>query len=278
MKLFIIMVLLFVTLYLSGCSSVQAATVRNEDGTIDEIVRIAIDPEEIQKSGYLVEAVQSDITAICLREANRIIDEYQLRVKLEYKLALFDGARAELMDLYDNLHVGTTNWDDDYRFQIAIRFDNIETYKYYYHIEENEKVEYNVEKHFLYDKLYYTTYTKYLNNVEIYNNLRTEFQELYPNLKDDNKLLFTYISDHKREHSDADYVERCGHQYYHTWEVDPGNFDQEIMIHYNIVNRGNCTILCILITLGVTLILLVIGFVVTKIRRKKALKLIKKNN
>ena len=91
--------------------------------------------------------------------------------------------------------------------------------------------------------------------------------EQFPNLtKADNKLLYTYATESRREHSDANYITYTAGKYYHTWEIDKSNLNQQITIYYILLNRANIIVLCLGISLIVCGVLFVIVF---KLNKKK---------
>ena len=116
------------------------------------------------------------------------------------------------------------------------------------------------EEHFFYNKVYWYGNTMYLKHRDLYNNLKAKYENNYPNLINhtDAKLTYTYCADLRRQHSDADYIEKVDGKYYHTWVVDKDNLDEQVMFYYNVANTYNWIIVCILITLFVTVILSIV--------------------
>ena len=128
----------------------------------------------------------------------------------------------------------------------------------------------STEEHFLYDKIYYSSSSMFADYSALYNKIYDEIISEYPNfINQENKLLYTYVTDSRREHSDADYITNLNGEYYHTWEVEPNNISTNVTFYYNVLNRANCIIVCIGTTILVSGILLLIGYIVEKRKNKK---------
>ena len=81
------------------------------------------------------------------------------------------------------------------------------------------------------------------------------------------QLLYTYKTESRREHSDADYVVEQDGYYYHTWVVDSDNVEKQIMFYYNIANAEIFIVLGIAISIGVGASLIVISQLIKKNRK-----------
>ena len=86
----------------------------------------------------------------------------------------------------------------------------------------------------------------YLKHYDLYQQIKEQLSLEMPELVaiNDCELLYTYVTDSRREHSDADYVQKIGNKYYHTWIVEDAENDI-IMIYYNVANSGIYIIICI---------------------------------
>ena len=110
----------------------------------------------------------------------------------------------------------------------------------------------------------------YTKHHALYESVKFQFNLDMPELVavDDCSLLYTYSTESRREHSDADYIQKIGNEYYHTWLVeDPEN--ETIMIYYNVANSGTWIIISIGIVLIVTLIMLIASLIISINNRKK---------
>ena len=274
-KILMICLLVVVTISFCACSSVRTMTVTNTDGTIDELVYISLDTQALIDAGYDnldIESMQTDITTTAMREASNIVDNFKQSIDdlLAFNFTMDFKTRTDLLNIRDGLEVVTSSWQDN-TYVIGLRFSDINVYRYYYNITEEAEVQPTNEEHFLYTKVIYSGLNMYVNYSDLYLKLNQEFSAKYPEFIDSssNELLYTYVTDLRREHSDADYVTYMDGKYYHTWIVDGNNLGEEITLYYNIANRGNCILLCIGISILVCGVLLIIGLIVDKHKKKK---------
>lgn len=273
-KILMICLLVVVTISFCACSSVRTMTVTNTDGTIDELVYISLDTQAIIDAGYDnldIESMQTDITTTAMREASNIVDNFKQSIDdlLAFNFTMDFKTRTDLLNIRDGLEVVTSSWQDN-TYVIGLRFSDINVYRYYYNITETTEVQPTNEEHFLYTKVIYSGLNMYVNYSDLYLKLNQEFSAKYPEfIENENELLYTYVTESRREHSDADFITRLDGNYYHTWIVDGNNLAEPITLYYNIANRGNCILLCIGISIVVCGMLLIIGVIVDKHKKKK---------
>ena len=273
-KILMICLLVVVTISFCACSSVRTMTVTNTDGTIDELVYISLDTQAIIDAGYDnldIESMQTDITTTAMREASNIVDNFKQSIDdlLAFNFTMDFKTRTDLLNIRDGLEVVTSSWQDN-TYVIGLRFSDINVYRYYYNITEEAEVQPINEEHFLYTKVIYSGLNLYVNYSDLYLRLNQEFSAKYPEfIENENELLYTYVTESRREHSDADFVTRLDGNYYHTWIVDGNNLAEPITLYYNIANRGNCILICIGISILVCGVLLIIGVIVDKHKKKK---------
>lgn len=273
-KILMICLLVVVTISFCACSSVRTMTITNADGTIDELVYISLDTQALIDAGYNnldIESMQTDITTTAMREASNIVDNFKQSIDdlLAFNFTMDFKTRTDLLNIRDGLEVVTSSWQDN-TYVIGLRFNDINVYRYYYNITEEAEVQPTNEEHFLYTKVIYSGLNMYVNYSDLYLRLNQEFSAKYPEfIENENELLYTYVTESRREHSDADFVTRLDGNYYHTWIVDGDNLGEEITLYYNIANRGNCILLCIGISIVVCSVLLIIGVIVDKHKKKK---------
>ena len=273
-KILMICLLVVVTISFCACSSVRTMTVTNADGTIDELVYISLDTQALIDAGYDnldIESMQTDITTTAMREASNIVDNFKQSIDdlLAFNFTMDFKTRTDLLNIRDGLEVVTSSWQDN-TYVIGLRFNDINVYRYYYNITEEAEVQPTNEEHFLYTKVIYSGLNMYVNYSDLYLKLNQEFSAKYPEfIENENELLYTYVTESRREHSDADFVTRLDGKYYHTWLVDSENIAEPITLYYNIANRGNCILLCIGISIVVCGMLLIIGLIVDKHKKKK---------
>ncbi len=270
-SIFLIIMLMIIALSFCGCAQVRAMTITNEDNTIDEFVTITIIPEEVISADYNVVELKNDIKIESQAQAQSMKDDLNEKIFKDL-LRVGDQESINILNSFKNgIDIIKSDWKDN-TYAIGIRFKNIDVYKYYYGIKENTKTEMQTEEHFFYDKVYYYANTMYVRpeHRELYNKVKAYYSAKYPDLinSESNELLYTYKTELRRQHSDADYIIKQDGYYYHTWVVDPENLDEPIMLYYNIANPENYIIVSIGITLGVTLILSIVGLII-KLTQKK---------
>ena len=262
--------LFVVALTFSACAQVRVMTIINDDDTIDELVSVTIVPEEVLNAGCNLTELKLDIET--KSEAQATLMKDKLNDKIFKDLLLVGDAESikVLNSFKDGISVVKSAWKDN-TYAIGIRFKNIDVYKYYYGISENTNVEMQTEEHFFYNKVYYYASTMYVKHHDLYDSVNDYYSAHYPQLinSETNELLYTYKTDLRRQHSDADYITKQDGEYYHTWVVDPNNIEEQIMLYYNIANPENYIIVSICITLAVTIILATIGIVLNLTKKKK---------
>ncbi len=261
LKILFVVMLLVITLCFSACASVRSATISNDDGTIDEIVNIKLDKQKIVLAGQNYTEIQEKIKYDCNRVGGLILASFLQRTEEEDMQVYNEKLDVLISD----------NWVDDC-FEIRIKFDSRDVYNFYYKIRQEDEIKPEVEHHFFYDKITYTGFTSYAVSNSLVGNLKAYFEMYYdPEFLDLSNCKFCYsmVTNLRRERSDADYVNKINGKYYHTWEIDIDQPNQQIEIYYNLANRGNCIIFCVILALSLCAILLIVGLIVSKINKNK---------
>ncbi len=246
---------LFVAMFcFSACSSVDSTTKINADGSVDEIVSVQIDDNDLISQGYSTDDIfnfKTDVKTIGSQTCQSICNDFNTRVQVD----MLSTTDQEQLNFLSSCLNGITpivdNSNSTSSYEFGIRFKNANVYRYYYNITQNQSPKYKTEKHFLYTKCYYYGLTMYADYTSLYSQVKTRLAALHPEIVANNKanLTFTYETDLRREHSDADYVTQQNGNYYHVWKVDEGELEKPIMIYYNIANSGNCILICIIVTI-----------------------------
>ena len=264
-----IMSLFCVTFIFSACAQVRVMTITNTDNTIDEFVTVTLDQKAVNESGYDFEDVKLDIKTTSTTAAESMVEKLNKKINVDMLLANNDTKKI-LTEFYDGVSVVSSEWNSNV-FAIGIRFKNIDVYKYYYNIQENTKTEMKTEEHFFYDKVYYYGSTMYVKHHDLYDSLNTYYSAKYPNLinSESNELLYTYKTELRRQHSDADYITKQDGEYYHTWIVDKDNINKPIILYYNIANPESYIIIAIGVAVLSTATLLGIGALISFVKFKK---------
>ena len=267
-KVMFICLLLLVTICFSACSEVRAMTVLNDDGTVDELVYISLDEGTITSSGYTMDEIKTKVENVSVREAQAIINQFKFELAQDILLST-DETRKILASYQDGIEILYLNEWENNTFVVGLRFKNADVYRYYYNMKNISETKVSTEEHFLYDKIYYSSSSMFADYSALYNKIYDEIISEYPNfINQENKLLYTYVTDSRREHSDADYITNLNGEYYHTWEVEPNNISTNVTFYYNVLNRANCIIVCIGTTILVSGILLLVGYIVEKRKNK----------
>ena len=262
-SMFLILMLLITALTFSACAQVRVMTITNDDDTIDELVSVTLITDDIENAGYSVEDLKKDIEDNSKTQAQYMVDKLNSQISLDLIL-VHDEESIKILNGYkDGIDVIKSNWENN-TYTVGIRFKNIDVYKYYYNIKDNVKTETYTKEHFFYDKVYYYASTMYVKHHDLYDQVKRYYSSQYPGLIDSesNELLYTYKTNLRRQHSDADYITKQDGEYYHTWVVDPEKIDEPIILYYNVANPENWIIVSICVTLGVTVILSFIGVII----------------
>ena len=265
------MLLFCVTICFSACAQVRVMTITNEDGTIDEFVSVSLNSEELNNYGYNLEELKYSIETNSVAEAQKMSDKLNQKIFDDLFLT-FDAETISTLNSYRNgIEVVKSKWVDN-NYNIAVRFKNIDVYKYYYNITDDVKVEMKTEEHFFYDKVYYYASTMYVKHHDLYTLVNNFYSAQYPELieSENNELLYTYKTDLRRQHSDADYVTKQNGEYYHTWIVDKDNINKPIMLYYNVANPENYIIVGLCATGVLSIILILVGLILNKAKDLKA--------
>lgn len=262
----LILLLMIVTFCFSACAQVRVMTITNKDDSIDELVTITLVKEDVINAGYNINELKQDIQTNSIKKAQELADKLNQKIFTDL-LLVNDKESIDTLNSYkDGISVIKSEWKNDV-YAIGIRFKNVDIYKYYYGINDNTKVEMQTEKHFFYDKVYYYSSTMYVKHHELYNLVNSYYSTQYGGLinSESNELLYTYKTDLRRQHSDADFITKQDGEYYHTWIIDKNNLDEPIMLYYNVANPENW----IFVALGITVVVTLIVYIVALIKNKK---------
>ena len=268
-ELIILMVLLFLIIPIfSACSKIETMMIVCEDGAVEETVSVEFNQSEIELAGLSYAQVVEDVEYIANVQIDFMIDTLNDKVKKDLML-LNDSESVEVLSSYYNGIEKVVQKRDVNKLYICAKFKSVDVYKYFYNIKSSSKVEHYTEEHFFYDKVYYYSNTSFLKHYELFKALKQYFSDKYPAVVETSgtQLLYTYKTESRREHSDADYVVEQDGYYYHTWVVDSDNVEKQIMFYYNIANAEIFIVLGIAISIGVGASLIVISQLIKKNRK-----------
>lgn len=273
LNLIVLFMLIVATFCLTACSSINATTQINDDGTIDEFVTVSIDDNDLINQGYTSSQIltfKNDVQNTAVDACKRICNQFNSRVQSEMLMAESQDLLDELKSYLNGISAFKGTVGDEMVF--GIKFKNASVYRYYYNIFTYQTPNYKYEKHFLYTKVYYYGYTMFADYHSLYNTIKADLADQYPDIVANNQaqLSYTYETDMRREHSDADKITTKDGKYYHTWLVDNDNLEKPVMIYYNIANSGNCILICICVTIVLCGVLLLIALIIEKRKKKKS--------
>jgi len=253
-KSLIVLLLLIISVCFCACGSVNSTIITNADGSIEEVVNFELDVAKIVETGYLkIQELKDEISTDAKTYALAMNERLNAKINFEITTESDQNKIKILNSYYDGISAYENKWKDN-QYTIRVVFKNADVYKYYYNISNDSKVEMLQEKHFFYNKVYWYGNTMYLKHRELFETLKTKYETKYPNLINhaDATLTYTHCANLRRQHSDADVVEKIDGVYYHTWIVDKDNPNQTIMFYYNVANTYNWILLSLLVTLIVT--------------------------
>jgi len=269
-QVLLIFMLLIMSVCFCACGEINSSIITNSDGSVEEIVVVLLDAEEIEKTKVDINSLRSEIEYDAKAQAQAMKDRLNYKIQFDL-LRTIDKETINILTSYlDGITIKESKaWNETNSYGISVKFKNIDVYKYYYNISEDSNVTMYEEKHFFYNKVYWYGNTMYLKHKELYETLKTKYETKYPSLinYENVELTYTYEADLHRLHSDADRIESYNGKYYHTWIVDEENVDQKIMFYYNIANTYNWIIVSLCATLCVTIIFSIIA-IILKINKK----------
>lgn len=271
-RFMLIFMLIIISMSFCGCAEIRAMTTVNEDKTIDQCVYVTLKENEIRNAGYNLALVKKDVSDEAFAEAVDIKQQFINNINMQimsYQLSGDLETVNTLQSFANGLSIIGNKWTDN-KYGIGLRFANSDVYRYFYGITTDNTDNRQYEKHFFYTKVIDTGSTLYLRYQSLYDSISSKFEIKYPNLiNTESELLFTYVADTHREHSDADFITKQNGKYYHTWKVEPSDFEKEVVLYYNIANQGNCILVCLITGLGICVVLLVCGIFAVKIKKQR---------
>ena len=267
-KLMIFLLLFTVMFGFCACSEIEVMNISNNDGTIDEMVYVSLDVEKLLEKDINIEEIKLDIRNNSLQIANEF--KYVLNNKIDLDIMTMNDQESKdlLLGYKDGISIIINEWHDN-KFSIGIRFMNENVYKYFYNITDDMPLEPKIDEGFFYNKLTYYGNTMYIKHFALYQSVRDYYSLTYPEfVAQDVRLKYTYVTDLRRQHSNADEVKFSNGQYYHTWNVDPNDIDDKVELYYNIADKSNCVLVCIGITFAITTIITGVAAIMYFIKNK----------
>ena len=273
----ILLILLATVFLFTGCASVKY-TVVDSGSYLQQNIQINLDSDALSSKGLQLEDVKNEITSVVNRlyenSHNYFINNLQMLIVNE---SLTPTQANEIMK---SICV-TKKWIDETTFIYEITFIGINSsdlqlsytevfYLYNYGTtippEEDDEENPNILTfNFLTTKVQSTQTTAFANNNNILEYFTNKFGE-YGFTEDNVKYVYSYGTNYRRLHSDADEINYVNGIYMHTWQLADKN--EEITLYRLIPNTTNWYIIALCVGVGTVFTLTFVSI----IKKKKATK------
>lgn len=273
MKLMIVYLLMAISIFFAGCSDINYTSGKDIDGNIVEQVSATIDESLFAGTDLLIRKTQ--INNIATDTINNKLNDFYNKINFliaEAHVLEETETEQKYRQILKEVTISEPIWDGN-TFFVNASFQSESAYLIFYGLTERNFKEKSTTKHWLYNTIHYKGNLGYYQNYGLYNTLKTNIQTVFPEFtSEDTTLTYSYLTQSKRYHSNADKKQHTQDGYLHTWEVT--DINQEIEFRLNIANRQNWYILAILIGLSCTLILSIIALIIVIVKRHKNKRLI----
>lgn len=260
----ILLVLLATVFLFTGCASVKY-TVIDSGSYLQQNVQVTLNSDTLSSKGLAVEDVKSEITSVVNKlyenAHNYFINNLQMLIVNE------SLTPTQVNEIMDAISV-SKKWVDDTTFMYEIIFTGVSAndlklsytevfylYNYGSTIPPEDDEDENTSIltfDFLTTKVQSTQTTAFANNNTILEYFTNKFGE-YGFTEDDVKYVYSYGTNYRRLHSDADEIKYVNGVYMHTWELADKN--EEITLYRLIANSTNWYIIALCIGVGTVVIL-----------------------
>lgn len=273
----ILLILLATVFLFTGCASVKY-TVVDSGSYLQQNIQINLDSDALSSKSLQLEDVKNEITSVVNRlyenSHNYFINNLQMLIVNE---SLTPTQANEIMK---SICV-TKKWIDETTFIYEITFIGINSsdlqlsytevfYLYNYGTtippEEDDEENPNILTfNFLTTKVQSTQTTAFANNNNILEYFTNKFGE-YGFTEDNVKYVYSYGTNYRRLHSDADEINYVNGIYMHTWQLADKN--EEITLYRLIPNTTNWYIIALCVGVGTVFTLTFVSI----IKKKKTTK------
>ena len=269
----ILLILLATVFLFTGCASVKY-TVVDSGSYLQQNIQINLDSDALSSKGLQLEDVKNEITSVVNRlyenSHNYFINNLQMLIVNE---SLTPTQANEIMK---SICV-TKKWIDETTFIYEITFIGINSsdlqlsytevfYLYNYGTtippEEDDEENPNILTfNFLTTKVQSTQTTAFANNNNILEYFTNKFGE-YGFTEDNVKYVYSYGTNYRRLHSDADEINYVNGIYMHTWQLADKN--EEITLYRLIPNTTNWYIIALCVGVGTVFTLTFVSIIKKK--------------
>ena len=199
-------------------AEVSSVIINNLDGSVEEVVRINLNEQNLLDLGHNnteINQIKNNIKIDAKNIAGLIKNSLNDKVYAQLSSPFVDAnAKKVLEEYYDGIIVKEDDWKNN-SYAIIIKFKTLNIYKYFYNITEVETIKMKQDEHFFYNKVFWFGNSMFLNNRNLYINIKTNFENQYPNVINfaDGEFLYTHCADLRRLHSSANIIENIDKKY-----------------------------------------------------------------
>ena len=275
-KLIIVFVLALVSLLFSACADVNYTTGKNIEGDIVEQVIATLDTNSLNMTSSQIYNRKTQITNTANSTLENLKRSYLNKINQEILKAESDQnneLKRKYEDLLDDVYFSEPSWQGDI-FVVSAKFKSESSYLIFYNLTEKNFSTIQTKPGWLYDKIYYKGNLGYYTNYGLYSSLVNQISPLFPGFNtDDTRLAYSYLTQSRRYHSNADQITHTKDGYLHSWDIEE-SLDKEIYFYLKIANRQNWYILALTIGLISTAILSVLALIILIIKKIRKRRLI----
>lgn len=254
-----VLLLMIISLCFGGCATINLGTITNTDGSIDEIVSVVLDVDAVIEAGENPTLVKNKIQQKGLENATKIYDKFILDIQVDINFSLDEQRIAVLKKYRDGLKIIGNVWQDDI-YKIGIRFPSEYAYNYFYNIQDTASTP-KLTEHFFYTKVEYDGLSKFCRYGNLQTELTYEFNNEFKNLANVEPVLtYTLETELRRQHSNADLIQKINNKYYHTWIIEQN--DEVLTLYYNVAKPTSFMIVSFVITLSLCVVLLIVAIII----------------
>ncbi len=234
-----------------GCATTEMVVKENADGSIELYTFVDMSLTKLQEENIITAEDVIKLKSAVETNASEVL----ARVKAEFRYNISDAYKKnkissdEKNTLFSSLEI-YTGWDNNV-YAVKLIFKSKKAYDVYTKFGENVSVKYEVEERF-----WVTKYSQKFQNPlgrkrEIFlggsafeyfviksnsymkENFTAEQISQFPEFK----MYYTYMSNNKRLHSDAEVVDKSLEGTVHTWEINKNNYQKEIEFYSLSANK-----------------------------------------
>ncbi|MCQ2564655.1 MAG: hypothetical protein MJ152_02195 [Clostridia bacterium] len=153
LKYILVAIMLCMMLFLCcSCAQIQNITIVNDDGTIDEMVYVSVDKQELEAKECNYQDVKATIQQKAVQSAENIRSNNELQIDVAIAFTQDVEVKQFLTSLKGGITICGNIWEKE-TYNIGLHFKSYAVYRYFYNITKTEREIDEIEKHFLYTKV-----------------------------------------------------------------------------------------------------------------------------